>query len=136
MTGRPPNIAFGVLTRDEVLALVAERPGITSPEVAEATGSTIKSVVNHLERLHGEGRIMRFDAPRGSRAKYAWVASGASATDLEAPTPVIVQLQVRRQRLLDQSALIAQELEVLEEALERLTDVASRHAATCLRVKP
>ena len=78
---------------------------------------------------------MRFDAPRGSRAKYAWVASGASVADLDAPTPVIVQLQVRRQRLLDQRALIAQELEVLEEALERLTDVASRHTAAGPRVK-
>lgn len=55
-------------TRDAVLRVVQERPGVTAAEVARAASLDARVVHSTLRRLVGQGLLERYEAPGGGTA--------------------------------------------------------------------
>jgi DNA-binding transcriptional ArsR family regulator len=60
---RPAKRAPRGANRDAILALVRERPGVTTGEIAHATGIARSTVSPTLARLAGAGLIERVELP-------------------------------------------------------------------------
>lgn len=71
--------------RDAVLALVAERPGVTAAEAAQATGIARATVSSTLSKLVSDGALERVELPGGSRGFRTATAKPASAGDADEP---------------------------------------------------
>lgn len=67
---------------ERVLALLAQSPGLTSKEVAEALGLGRQHAIDVLTRLRKDGRVTRTGSRRGF--DYAITKTGENANAVEA----------------------------------------------------